>query len=89
MEGDDNQDGVLSFSEFMSIVHNVAPHFTDRRALRMYREALSMGNDDDSIGPEAFVSICKRHGLVSLIDLREIREGSLKALSKTEEQKQQ
>jgi hypothetical protein len=89
VEGDENKDGVLSFGEFMSIVHSVAPHFTDRRALRMYREALSMGNDDDSIGPEAFVNICKTHGLVSLVDLREMKEGSLRALSKTAEQKQQ
>jgi hypothetical protein len=65
----------------------VAPHFTDRRTLRMYREALSMGNDDDTIGPIAFVHTCKKHGLVSLVDLKEMKEGSLRALSKTQEQK--
>ena len=87
VEGDDNGDGVLNFSEFMGIVKSVAPHFTDRRTLRMYREALSMGNDDDTIGPLAFVHTCKKHGLVSLVDLKEMKEGSLKALSKTQEQK--
>ena len=87
VEGDLNKDGVLSFSEFMAIVSSVAPHFPDRRILRMYREALSMGNDDDTIGPVAFVETCKKHGLVSLVDLREIKAGSLKALSKSEEEK--
>ena len=46
-----------------------------------------MGNDDDTIGPEAFVHTCKKHGLVSLVDLKEMKEGSLRALSKTQEQK--
>jgi len=87
LEGDTNKDGVLSFGEFMAIVGKVAPHFTDRRALRMYREALSMGNDDDTIGSGPFVHVCKKHGLLSLVDLKDMRHGSLKALCKTEQEK--
>jgi len=35
--GDDNGDGVLSFQEFMHVVHSAAPHFHHRRILKMYR----------------------------------------------------
>ena len=89
IEGDVNHDGVLSFGEFKSILTKVAPHFTDRRILRMYREALSMGNDDDTIGSTPFVIVCKKHGLVSLVDIRGMQTGSLLALCKTQEQKEQ
>jgi len=88
IEGDTNKDGVLSFGEFMAIVGKVAPHFTDRRSLRMYREALSMGNDDDTIGSVPFVQVCKKHGLLSLVDMQDMRQGSLKALCKTQEEKE-
>ena len=87
VEGDENKDGVLSYQEFMTIVSKVAPHFSDRRILRMYREALAMGDDADTISPFAFVQTCKKHGLVSLVDLREMKTGSLRALSKSDEQK--
>jgi Ca2+-binding EF-hand superfamily protein len=65
-EGDDNGDGVLSFKEFTSIVSRVAPHFHTRRILKMFREALQLGNDDDSIGPDSFVTICKSCSLVTI-----------------------
>ena len=87
LEGAENGDGVLSFQEFMAIVSKVAPHFSERRILRMYREALSMGNDDDTIHSEPFVHVCKKHGLVSLVDMRDMRHGSLKALCKTQQEK--
>jgi hypothetical protein len=38
--GDLNHDGVLSFDEFSAIVYCRAPHFSKRRCLRMFREAL-------------------------------------------------
>ncbi|CAM9647772.1 unnamed protein product [Phaeothamnion confervicola] len=44
-DGDDNGDGVLSFDEFSAIVRRVAPHFGERRVLRMFREALTSGVD--------------------------------------------
>ena len=88
VEGDDNGDGVLSFKEFTSIVAVVAPHFSERRIIRMFREALMFGNDDDSISPTAFVLTCKGHNLVQLCDVRELRTGLLRALCLTDEQKQ-
>jgi hypothetical protein len=61
-------------------VSKVAPHFHERRILKMFREALMTGNDDETIGPEAFVDVCKKHGLVQLIDVHAYREGELSAL---------
>lgn len=87
VQGDENGDGVLSFIEFTTIVSVVAPHFNERRIIRMFREALMVGNDDDSISPQAFVLTCKKHNLVQLIDVSELRTGLLKAISLSEEQK--
>jgi phage host-nuclease inhibitor protein Gam len=39
------------------------------------------GNDDETIGPAAFVDVCKKHGLVQLVDIHAYREGELRALS--------
>ena len=87
VEGDVNGDGVLDFKEFTTIVAVVAPHFNERRIIRMFREALMLGNDDDSISPKAFVETCKKHGLVQLINVIDLRVGLLKALSLTETEK--
>ena len=46
VEGDTNHDGVLSFPEFLAIVKKVAPHFHERKILKMFREALMQGNVD-------------------------------------------
>ena len=81
IDGDSNGDGVLSFREFTDIVSKVAPHFHERRILKMFREALMSGNDDETIGPTAFVDVCKKHGLVQLVDIHAYREGELRALS--------
>ena len=45
IEGDDNGDGVLSFDEFDALLKRIAPSFSDRRILRMFREALCSGPD--------------------------------------------
>lgn len=87
IEGDDNGDGVLSFKEFTTIVAVVAPHFNERRISRMFREALMLGNDDDSISPAAFVMTCKSHNLVQLVNLNDLRKGPLKALSLSDDEK--
>ena len=87
IEGDENGDGVLSFKEFTTIVAVVAPHFNERRIIRMFREALMLGNDDDSIGPKAFVDTCKKHGLVQLINVSDLRVGLLKSLSLSDTEK--
>eukprot|EP00128_Syssomonas_multiformis_P017270 Colp12_sorted_trinity150504_noHs@30521 len=55
VEGDTNHDGVLSFSEFLDIVKKVAPEYHERKILKMFREALSSGDDNECIGPEAFL----------------------------------
>ncbi|CAM9398585.1 unnamed protein product, partial [Discosporangium mesarthrocarpum] len=44
-EGDDNGDGVLTFNEFNGIIQRAAPHFSERRVLRMFREALTTGQE--------------------------------------------
>lgn len=74
VEGDENGDGVLSFKEFTAIVKKVAPHFNERRVLKMFREALMTGSDNESIGPLAFVNVCKKHGLIQLVDLHGLRK---------------
>jgi hypothetical protein len=46
-----------------------------------------MGRDnDDTIGPQAFASVCAKHGLLKLIDLEKVKTGSLLALSMDSEQ---
>lgn len=66
--GDTNHDCVLSFTEFKAIIKMRVPHFSDRRVLRMFREAL-MGSADQSfaLSMNAFVLVCGDHGLVSLL----------------------
>lgn len=81
VEGDENGDGVLSFLEFMSIVSKAAPHFHSRRILKMYREALMHGNDNNVIHKKSFVHVCKEHGLVQLIDINELKKNALANLS--------
>ncbi|DAZ97056.1 TPA: hypothetical protein N0F65_001240 [Lagenidium giganteum] len=66
--GDVNHDRVLSFEEFKDILRTRVPHFSDRRLLRMFREALMNGSDQSfALSMEAFVSVCNDHGLVSLL----------------------
>lgn len=69
IEGDENGDGVLSFHEFTNIVINLDPTLHERRILKMFREALtaSTGNNNEHIGPGAFVDVCKTYGLVHLV----------------------
>ncbi|KAG5187757.1 hypothetical protein JKP88DRAFT_253882 [Tribonema minus] len=78
VEGDDNGDGVLSFEEFNAIVTNVAPDFSERRILRMFREALTSGAESSfAIEKETFIQVCKAHGLVQLIDIRALEQQEL------------
>lgn len=67
LTGDDNNDGVLSFQEFVDIVNKIAPHFPKRRILKMFREALMFGDDDNRIDEKSFVHVCKMHGLAQLV----------------------
>ena len=81
VEGDENGDGVLNFKEFTTIVSKVAPHFHERRVLKMYREALMQGEDNETITQYAFVTVCKKHGLVQLVDMVTMKKTFLKALT--------
>ncbi|KAG7399039.1 hypothetical protein PHYBOEH_009930 [Phytophthora boehmeriae] len=66
--GDANHDCVLSLDEFGVIIRMRKPHFSDRRILRMFREALMGGADQSfALSMEAFVVVCNHHGLVSLL----------------------
>ncbi|ETV86140.1 hypothetical protein H257_02598 [Aphanomyces astaci] len=72
VSGDANHDGVLSFPEFCAILRpRVPPQFSDRRLLRMFREALIDSDHHTtkafSISIQAFVNVCTHHGLVSLV----------------------
>lgn len=59
---------MLSFPEFKAIIQTRVPHFSDRRILRMFREALMGGADQSfALSMEAFVLVCGDHGLVSLL----------------------
>lgn len=59
---------MLSLTEFTSIIRNRVPHFSDRRVVRMFREALMGGADQSfALSMEAFVQVCSDHGLVSLL----------------------
>ncbi|EGZ21500.1 hypothetical protein PHYSODRAFT_488355 [Phytophthora sojae] len=66
--GDVNHDCVLTLDEFGAIIRKRKPHFSDRRILRMFREALMGGVDQSfALSMEAFVVVCNDHGLVSLL----------------------
>lgn len=63
-----NHDCVLTLDEFGAIIRKRKPHFSDRRILRMFREALMGGVDQSfALSMEAFVVVCNDHGLVSLL----------------------
>mmetsp|Transcript_13000 Transcript_13000/g.19601 ORF Transcript_13000/g.19601 Transcript_13000/m.19601 type:complete len:1143 (-) Transcript_13000:175-3603(-) len=79
-EGDENGDGVLSFNEFHTIVSKTAKHFPSRRILKMFREALMHGNDDETIDEKSFVHVCKNHGLAQLVDINELKRTALAEL---------
>ncbi|CAM9821055.1 unnamed protein product, partial [Choristocarpus tenellus] len=69
-KGDENGDGVLSFDEFNAITLRVAPHFSERRVLRMFREASTSGNEGSfAISKSTFCTVCRAHGLVKLSEL--------------------
>lgn len=51
------------------------PGFSDRRILRMFREALMGGADQSfALSMEAFVLVCSDHGLVSLLPADRLKD---------------
>ncbi|KAF0682582.1 Aste57867_25289 [Aphanomyces stellatus] len=66
--GDVNHDQGLSFNEFAALLQPRVPHFNERRILRMFREAVTLGHDETfKISIQTFVDVCTHHGLVSLV----------------------
>lgn len=66
--GDVNHDCVLSLDEFKAIIRTRAESFSDRRVVRMFREALMGGSDQSfALSMPAFVKVCSDHGLVTLL----------------------
>ena len=71
VEGDDNGDGILDIDEFSAIIKRMAPSFSSRRALRMFKRALEKGEDNSSsLERQAFVQTCKEYGMALLVDTR-------------------
>lgn len=71
IDGDVNHDNVLSYTEFRDIVLQIPNHdgslCPERKIIRMFRDALSQGQDNDCIGPEAFVDVCKKYQIIDLV----------------------
>jgi hypothetical protein len=81
---------VLSFAEFKAIIHTRVSHFSGRRILRMFREALMGGTDQSfALSMEAFVLVCSDHGLVSLIPDDRLQDPFQHHSSKTKKKEQQ
>jgi hypothetical protein len=87
VDGDDNGDGILDIDEFTEIIKKLAPSFSSRRALRMFKRALESGDDNSSsLERMAFVQTCKQYGLALLVDTRKL---DLDDAAKREEEKKQ
>ena len=41
--GDGDEDGCITYDEFLAVVRHAEPHRPERDILRMYREALQVG----------------------------------------------
>jgi hypothetical protein len=73
VDGDDNGDGILDIDEFSAIIKRMAPSFSTRRALRMFKRALEKGEDNSSsLERLAFVQTCKEYGMALLVDTRSL-----------------
>lgn len=72
VEGDDNGDGVLEYSEFDAIVHKINPELGREEVVAMFREAIlhpaNETEDEDAMCPEAFSSVAYDHGLQNFVE---------------------
>jgi len=72
-EGDDNGDGVLSYDEFKAIIRRASPPgddgrpVSDRKVLRIFRDALERCKGSLSLSRETFVGVCMDHGVMPLV----------------------
>mmetsp|Transcript_2401 Transcript_2401/g.5696 ORF Transcript_2401/g.5696 Transcript_2401/m.5696 type:complete len:259 (+) Transcript_2401:2287-3063(+) len=62
MEFDTNNDHVLDFAEFTTLVRTVDPQLGDHEVLEIYNQALDLTGEGDSISLDAFVLVaCLNH----------------------------
>mmetsp|Transcript_27238 Transcript_27238/g.59485 ORF Transcript_27238/g.59485 Transcript_27238/m.59485 type:complete len:1001 (-) Transcript_27238:277-3279(-) len=61
--GDSDADGLLTYDEFLSVVRLADGLRSEREIVRMYREALLLSPDGETIDPESFVRVARQHGL--------------------------
>jgi hypothetical protein len=67
--------GTLSFQEFRTLVHKLQPNLSDHSISKLYRDAFA-SSDSYGMRPDSFAAVCKKFGLVRLLDL-EKAEGFL------------
>uniref|UniRef100_A0A7S2SBJ9 EF-hand domain-containing protein n=1 Tax=Mucochytrium quahogii TaxID=96639 RepID=A0A7S2SBJ9_9STRA len=75
IEGDTDGDGVLSFAEFQDITAQGNSDLSQRKILRMFREAVTRGGPEASLSllPETFQAVGKDYDLIPLCDMEKLR----------------
>jgi len=85
LEADENRDGMLSFDEFKDLIESASQQrdadaggagqdrkpMTNRRIVRMYREAQEFGGSSGAISRDDFIRICGRYGFIPFVELEE------------------
>ncbi|KAK3248245.1 hypothetical protein CYMTET_42280 [Cymbomonas tetramitiformis] len=61
--GDADEDGLLTYDEFLSVVRHADSLRAEREIVRMYRECLLISGDGETVDVESFVSVGRTHGL--------------------------
>jgi len=61
--------GVFSYEEFLAVVKRLDPDITQNNAARMFREAYQQSGAY-SMTKEVFYTVCKKYGLVHLLDIK-------------------
>ena len=74
--GDEDGNGVLSFSEFEAIISTLNPDMSQRQCLRLFRSAITehATNNSLSITPQAFEQVCRDHDVLPLVDFRALSD---------------
>jgi len=78
VDGDTDGDGVLSFAEFSSIVGTVGSDLSQRKILRMFRDAVTReGGRGLSLTPTVFEEVCREYDVLPMVDFnRFIQDGA-------------
>lgn len=71
--GDEDGNGVLSFSEFEVIIEKLNSTMPRRQILRLFRSAVTANAGNTlSITPEVFERVCKAHDVLPLVDFNNL-----------------